>query len=863
MSWRFTPWAVPLLLAAVAAAAAAVHTARHPSRPARPLAVFMSAVAAWCLIFTLRLLAADLTAKLFWAQAQYVPVAVLPVAWAAFASSYGGGGPGLGRRPLALLSVLPALTLLLVFTNGRHGLVWSRLPVQADEPAFTQGFAYGPAVWAFLLYAYSVFLLATAPFVSLLDRSTPLRGWKTGVLVLGLAAPWVAAGVFFGGVRTSFNPIPFTLLVTALAFAWALFRARLLDLAPVGRDAVIETLPDAVVVADAEGRVVHCNPAASRLPGLAGCLAPGRSLGESLAPWPELRRRASEAGESRTAIEMAAGEERRRYDVRVTPVTDESGAVHGRVLAWRDVTEDHARTERVAALAARQRILYELLETVAGKLDLEATLRAAVSVILTRTDFRNVVVGLPDETDGSLVLRGRQGASLPARLGPGEGVMGRAFLLGETQVVPDVTTDPDYVAVGPTARCELVVPLRRGVKVLGVLNLESDRPETFGPDDVALAESLADAVALAVENAGLYRDLNQGRERLEALIRASRDGIVLLGRWRVIQVINPKALRLLGLPGDAASWLGRPAEELIEALRARAPEAAGAADAELQRVAAGDTTPGEGDLVVGARALHWLSLPVQSGEGTPGRLIALRDVTEEKRAAELRDDLTRAMVHDLKNPLVSIDGAIGLLAEQSAGLPEDRRQLVEMARRNSERMRNLVDGILDVSRLESGRLPLRRASIALEPLVRDAVERQRVVALARRLRIEIEVPKDMPPAFVDPELMGRVLQNLIGNAIKFVPEGGRVRVHARVADGAIELAVADDGPGLPPELQGRLFRKFAVGPQRERGSGLGLAFCRLAVEAHGGRIRAENTPGAGASFVLTLPAAEANPSSTC
>jgi signal transduction histidine kinase len=147
--------------------------------------------------------------------------------------------------------------------------------------------------------------------------------------------------------------------------------------------------------------------------------------------------------------------------------------------------------------------------------------------------------------------------------------------------------------------------------------------------------------------------------------------------------------------------------------------------------------------------------------------------------------------------------------------------------------------------LEAGRA-MRAVAQALAP-----------AAAERGLRLEVEVPPDLPAGLADPDLLDRVLQNLIGNAVKYTPAGGRVTVAARADEAGLVLTVADTGPGLPPQIRPRLFQKFVRGPGPLQGSGLGLAFCKLAVEAMGGRIWVESEAGRGAVFHFTIPAAPA------
>jgi signal transduction histidine kinase len=244
--------------------------------------------------------------------------------------------------------------------------------------------------------------------------------------------------------------------------------------------------------------------------------------------------------------------------------------------------------------------------------------------------------------------------------------------------------------------------------------------------------------------------------------------------------------------------------------------------------------------------------------------LVLRDVTEERMLAKLRDDLTHTMVHDLRNPLTGISTALKLLDQKLVGLltPAQHR-LLEIADGSAQRMVDLVSAILDVSRLEGGRMPINPAPVSLHELVDEITRLQSPLATAHDLKLEARAPHHLPFAWADAELVGRVLQNLVGNAIKFTPPNGRVIVRAERCEQELQgvpyqflcISVEDTGSGVPPELLDNLFQKFVVGEQEGSGSGLGLVFCRLAVEAHGGRIWVDSEQGKGATFTFSLPIA--------
>ncbi len=194
-----------------------------------------------------------------------------------------------------------------------------------------------------------------------------------------------------------------------------------------------------------------------------------------------------------------------------------------------------------------------------------------------------------------------------------------------------------------------------------------------------------------------------------------------------------------------------------------------------------------------------------AGDTAAGRLLILRDVTEEKALARMRDDLTHTMVHDLRNPLGSISGALEIL-KLFLEKPEPL-ELVDIAQKSSQRMTDLVTSILDVSRLESGQMPLRPKTVDFCGLLQETFQVQAVLAAEKGLTLAQQTPADLPPAWIDQSLVGRVLQNLVGNAIKFTPAGGTIRVSARLAPDL-----------LPPSLTN--YKRRLVGGKRNRPVGV-------------------------------------------
>jgi signal transduction histidine kinase len=255
---------------------------------------------------------------------------------------------------------------------------------------------------------------------------------------------------------------------------------------------------------------------------------------------------------------------------------------------------------------------------------------------------------------------------------------------------------------------------------------------------------------------------------------------------------------------------------------------------------------------------RWLevqALPMSGPRGRlAGRILVVRDVTEARAVELLRRDVARVAVHDLRNPLSVVSTGLEVLADAPPGaIDPGLASYVQLAQGSCRRALDLVNSILQLSQLESGQLPLQRRPVRVAGLIAEVTAGLGLLAQESQLALLVEAPADLPLAWADEPLLRRVLENLVGNAVKFTPAGGRVSVAARRDGDMLLVEVADTGPGISPELEGRLFEKFSSGAGPKQGSGLGLAFCKLAVEAQGGRIWVEDSTPQGTSIRCTMP----------
>lgn len=242
------------------------------------------------------------------------------------------------------------------------------------------------------------------------------------------------------------------------------------------------------------------------------------------------------------------------------------------------------------------------------------------------------------------------------------------------------------------------------------------------------------------------------------------------------------------------------------------------------------------------------------------RVQALR--SEKERLEELlrlREELANMIMHDLRNPLGVMSGGMELLDDELEAETKSEYvdSLMETMKRSVWRMQRLVETLLDITRLEEGRMALHLAPVGVIALIEEVVTEERHLAANHGVALESIALADIPLVMVDRDVVQRMLINLLDNALKFTPRGGRVWVDARLQDGQVQVDVVDTGPGIPLEERERIFEKFTQVQGRIgglRGLGLGLAFCRMAVEAHGGSIWVEDGPqGNGSRFVFTLP----------
>lgn len=350
-------------------------------------------------------------------------------------------------------------------------------------------------------------------------------------------------------------------------------------------------------------------------------------------------------------------------------------------------------------------------------------------------------------------------------------------------------------------------------------------------------------------------ELLRAQAASQAAIDALPDPVVVFGLAGVLLNVNHAADRVLGLSvaaeGDVLGRLGPEVRGVLERVRAHVLSGKGPyvprGYEEAVRV---DGPEGPGYYLPRATGLYG------EGGGVVGAAVVLQDVTRLKRFDELKNDLVATVAHEVRTPLTSLRMAIHLAAEGVAGpLTAKQAELLRGAREDCERLQGIVDDLLDLSRIQSGQLALEPRPTRTDEVLEAALGPHRAAAAQKGLVLDSSVEVDGEPFEADAERLALALSNLVANAVRHTPAGGRVHVGVAHGAGRVRFEVTDTGPGVPPEHRTRIFEKFYRVPGAPSGgAGLGLAIVRDIAEAHGGEVAVDAAPGGGARFTLSVPA---------
>jgi len=350
MQWQNTSYIVLLVTAAVILVLPAILLWRLRPAPGKtPLILLMLAVTEWSISYAFELGSATLPNKIFWGQVKYLGIVTTPGAWLLFAIQYTRKETWLRPRTLILLAIEPLITLLLVCTNSLHGLIWSSTGIETGPASAMRVSTHGAGFWGHAVYSYLLLFLGSILIIRTLIRSPHLYRGQTIGLLIGMLAPWAGNALYIYDLSPfpNLDLTPFAFTLTGEAFALSLFRFRLLDIVPVAHDAIIKSMSDMVIVLDMKNRIVDINPVAKRAISSATPKIIGEPAEKILSNWPDLVEQYRKATETRSEISLQQGETKLHFDLRISPLKDRQGHLHGRLIVLHDITERKQAEEKL------------------------------------------------------------------------------------------------------------------------------------------------------------------------------------------------------------------------------------------------------------------------------------------------------------------------------------------------------------------------------------------------------------------------------------------------------------------------------------------------------------------------------------
>jgi PAS domain S-box-containing protein len=467
-----------------------------------------------------------------------------------------------------------------------------------------------------------------------------------------------------------------------------------------------------------------------------------------------------------------------------------------------------------------------------------------------------VLLGLIDESGKQLEFRAATGNRpdhpvVGIHLPLGEGIAGRVAQSGQGIVVPNTQGSQVVQIPGIDIRALVCAPVQIQGKIIGVLEAINPLSGTFDADALFVLSGIGSLAGIAIHNAQLYGQVDQAHLRYHELFDDSIDPIIITDCLGKILEANRQATNTLGYSQAVLQQLN------IGAIHQQMPSKTGK---ELEFIGEGDPISYESRLYTSGGT----TVPIQvyarkvHMEGADCIQWILRDISERKDLDSLREDLIAMVYHDLRSPLANVVSSLDVM--ESMLPPQDGGSLssvLNIAIRSTGRIQRLVNSLLDITRLESGQTLINQAPVDTHTLVADTLDAVQSLSKSKGQSIDINLPENLPNLWADEDMIRRVMVNLVENAVKFSPAKSHIEVGAQVAGNQVKFWVQDSGSGIPLELQDTIFEKFTRlhADSGTKGLGLGLAFCRLAIQAHGGKIWLESKPKAGSRFFFTLPAA--------
>ncbi len=528
----------------------------------------------------------------------------------------------------------------------------------------------------------------------------------------------------------------------------------------------------------------------------------------------------------------------------------------------------------------RVEALYRISRDLSTSLDLDHVLAQALALVNEAVGAPQGAIMLCDPESNHLIYRAALGRAEPlprggkkTRFKRGVGLAGWVLEHRQPVIVPDVSQDSRWLkdpSKKGRARSALAVPLTMGADVTGVLMLYHPQINYFTDVHLKLVTAAAAQVASAINNANLYGLIQESAQRLGATLMAQQteaaknravlegitDGVVVIDTKGEVILFNPAAEQILGIRADRVvgcsiqdTYAVRDSEMLVRGFLL--------ASREMAALRSGREFVEE-RIEVEGRVANVRIAPVMHGDEYLGVVAVFRDITKEVEADRIKSEFVSTVSHELRTPMTSIKGYTDLLCLGAAGaLSDNQRRFLNVIKSNADRLALLVNDLLDISRLDTGRIRLDLEPVNVGYIIGEVFKSLHQQIEEKGLVVNENVPDDLPAVKGDHDRVTQILLNLVTNACKYTLDGGQITVTARPVDGMLQIDVTDTGIGIAEEERDKIFDRFyrADHPvvHDSGGTGLGLPIVKSFVELHGGNIWVTSEPGKGSTFSFTLP----------
>ena len=505
------------------------------------------------------------------------------------------------------------------------------------------------------------------------------------------------------------------------------------------------------------------------------------------------------------------------------------------------------------ALSARLAALNDVAVAMQADLETEEVLQTFAREARWVLDFQVCSIALASETSYTeRVLRASAGYSTDTQTRSlHEGAIARVIQRGQAQLLFTAAED-DCLPVDVQAA--MLLPLRDGSTVIGTINFYARAAHVYNIDDLRIAYALAMQVAMIMHNARLLREARNTRDELNTVLESISDAVLVVDVNGCILLMNTALRQLLQL--GSTHYIGQSMTALVRAMRGQ--ERRVSQRQLLQAVRNQWRTSSGGTIKLRmAQYIEWAVVPLRANGNDEGFVITARDISERIELEQLRDATTGMLVHDLRTPLTGLILGLDMLNIYAhRAKTEDFIELLGKSKSSANRLLNLINTILDTRKMQAGHFDLERSPCNIMAMVEEALQTVMRQIENSQQHVELDLMAEAALVLIDRTIIERVLENLLSNAAKFTPPGGHICIASRLVDpNWLEVSVSDSGPGVAPEQRSMIFELYGQvsGTQPRQGTGIGLTFCKLAIEAHGGSISVRDAPERGSTFWFTIP----------